>query len=128
MVNSPLVNKYMNLNEKSVCTYGVNLSMSHFPERPLTTIERNAGYNSKKARSKHIHHQQVKDELRQSRKNLKSFTQQYEMNKKSSSQDINKLRNTLDYNLKIVNVEQKDAMIKKKLEEKALMTQNLSTS
>ena len=128
MVNSPLVTKYMNLNEKSVCTYGVNLSMSHFPERPLTTIEKNTGFHTKKARAKHIHHQQVRDVLRDSRKNLKSFSEQYETQKKSSRQDIHKLKTTLDYQLKIVNVEEREAMKKKKEEERALRTQGLPAS
>ncbi len=128
MVNSPLVNKYMNLNENSVCTYGVNLSMSHFPERPLTTVQSNTGFHTKKARAKHIHHQQVKDVLKDSRKKLSSFSQQYEAQKKSSRQDINKLKTTLDYHMKIVNVEQREAMVQKKQEGKALKTQGLPSS
>ena len=128
MINSPLVNKYMNLNEDSVCTYGVNLSLSHFPERPLTTIQNNAGYHTKKARTKHIHHQQVRDVLKESREKVKSFSKQYEEQRKTSRQDIKKLKNTLDYQLKIINVEQRDAMTKKKLEEKALRTQELRLS
>jgi len=50
MVNSPLVSKYIGMTSQSVTTYGVNMSLSHLPERPLTTLPESEGFHSTKPR------------------------------------------------------------------------------
>ena len=95
MINSPLVTRYMRLKENSICTYGANLSLSHLPERPLTTISEYSTIHTKKARTKQIHHDQVKHALRESRKARADQLSEHEANKKNYREDVRKLKSNL---------------------------------
>ena len=109
MANSPLVKRYIGVTEKSTLSYAINFSMTHAPERPLTTLPEAIGFHSKKPRVKLSHHEAVVRNLKETRKRREGFMSQFEDGNKSLRSDIRKMKETWDGTLKWIARSEKEA-------------------
>lgn len=116
MVNSPLVTRYIGLKPTQVCSYGVNLSLSHLPERPLTTLNETAGFHTKKARNKVVYHEAVKSFLTNMKKTQNKIMVDFESTKKSTKDDIRKFKESTSLSLKWLSSQEKEMRIKSRAE------------
>jgi hypothetical protein len=109
MANSPLVKRYIGATENSTLSYAINFSMTHVPERPLTTLPEAIGFHSKKPRVKSSYHEAVIRNLKDTRKRREGFMTQFEDENKSLRSDIRKMKETFDGTLKWIARSEKEA-------------------
>jgi hypothetical protein len=116
-VNSPLVARFIGLNKtNSRPSYEVNLSLSHFPERQLTTLVESEGFNIKKPRSKIVHHDSIRSFLKDSRKQRNKMLEDFQSDNTNTSRDIRKLKQGFTLSLKWIEAKEKESVGKKKVD------------
>ncbi len=100
--NSPLINVYLNLGRGPrespyACLHSVKVKLTHLPDRPITTIRPETLLTEGKFREvKVMDDYQLRQAMRQSVTNRRSILSQHEASKKSTQEDIKRLRESFN--------------------------------